>query len=216
MLPIQLKSDGSVLRILAIGAHCDDLEIGAGGTLLELVASRPVHVDWIVLTSTPDRAAEAEASAQELLAGGCSSVKMHTFRDGFLPYEGAPVKEAFESLKELTEPDLILTHTRSDLHQDHRLANELTWNTFRDHLILEYEIPKYDGDLGQPNVFVAVSSEQLERKIKLVLEAYGTQTSKSWFDADMLRAIMRLRGVESNAPERHAEAFYGPKLTLDF
>jgi LmbE family N-acetylglucosaminyl deacetylase len=147
---------------------------------------------------------------------GRNSIRIESFRDGYLPYSGGRVKDVFEDVKREVTPDLIFTHYRHDLHQDHRLVNELTWNTWRNHMILEYEIPKYDGDLGQPNVFVAISPEQVERKIKTVLEVFGSETSKDWFDADTLSAILRLRGVESNAPERYAEAFYARKLRLEF
>jgi LmbE family N-acetylglucosaminyl deacetylase len=143
------------------------------------------------------------------------SIRIEAFRDGYLPYSGAQVKDVFEDVKREVSPDLIFTHYRHDRHQDHRLVNELTWNTWRNHVILEYEIPKYDGDLGQPNLFVAVSAEQVKRKIETVLEVFSTQASKDWFDADTLSAILRLRGVESNAPDRYAEAFYAPKLLLE-
>jgi LmbE family N-acetylglucosaminyl deacetylase len=145
-----------------------------------------------------------------------AKVRIHEFRDGFLPWSGLEVKEAFEALKAEISPDLVFTHYRDDLHQDHRLVNELTWNTWRNHPILEYEIPKWDGDLGQPNTFVTLAATHVEKKIETVLEVYASQAGKGWLDADTLRGIMRLRGVESNAPERYAEAFYGRKLSLRF
>ena len=203
--------------ILFLGAHCDDIEIGCGGTILRLRESMPeAAIRWLILSSNDVRRREAMESADRFLGERSSdSIRIEAFRDGYLPYSGAQVKDVFEEVKREVSPDLIFTHHRHDLHQDHRLVNELTWNTWRDHMILEYEIPKYDGDLGQPNVFVAISPEQVERKIKTVLEVFGSQTSKPWFDADTLNAILRLRGVESNAPERYAEAFYARKLRLE-
>jgi LmbE family N-acetylglucosaminyl deacetylase len=203
--------------ILFLGAHCDDIEIGCGGTILRLRESMPeAEIRWLILSSNEVRRAEAMASANRFLGQSSrDSLRIESFRDGYLPYVAAQVKDVFEEIKHEISPDLIFTHYRQDLHQDHRLVNELTWNTWRDHMILEYEIPKYDGDLGQPNLFVAISAEHVERKVKTVLEVFGTQTSKDWFDADTLRAMLRLRGVESNAPERYAEAFYARKLVLD-
>jgi LmbE family N-acetylglucosaminyl deacetylase len=204
--------------ILFLGAHCDDIEIGCGGTILRLRESMPeAEIRWLIFASNEVRRREAMESADQFLGGRSrDSIRIESFRDGYLPYSGGQVKDVFEDVKRDVSPDLIFTHHRHDLHQDHRLVNELTWNTWRNHMILEYEVPKYDGDLGQPNVFVAVSPEQVERKIKIVLEVFSTQTSKNWLDADTLRAILRLRGVESNTPERYAEAFYAPKLLLEF
>ena len=203
--------------ILFLGAHCDDIEIGCGGTILRLRESMPeAEIRWLIFSSNEERRREAMESADRFLGERSrSSVRIESFRDGYLSYAGDRVKDVFEEVKREGSPDLIFTHHRHDLHQDHRLVNELTWNTWRDHVILEYEIPKYDGDLGQPNVFVAISPEQVERKIKTVLEVFGSQTSKPWFDADTLSAILRLRGVESNAPERYAEGFYARKLLLE-
>jgi LmbE family N-acetylglucosaminyl deacetylase len=200
-------------RVLAIGCHADDIEIGCGGTLLALTRARPgVSVTWVVLAASGERAAEARASASAFLAEAASAdVRVHEFRDGFLPYEGGAVKELFEALKPL-DPDLVLTHCRTDLHQDHRLACELTWNTFRDHFVLEYEIPKYDGDLGSPNVFVALAEDQVEEKVRLLREHYRSQLGKHWFDDELFRAVMRVRGME--AATRYAEAFVCRKLTL--
>jgi LmbE family N-acetylglucosaminyl deacetylase len=204
--------------LLFIGAHCDDIEIGCGGTVLRLRQERPdADLRWVVLSSNDERRREAQASAERFLGpGGAERVLAQSFRDGFLPYLGGEVKDFFEQLKREITPDLIFTHYRHDLHQDHRLVSELTWNTWRNHLILEYEIPKYDGDLGSPNAFVPLSAGVVERKIKTLLEVYASQASQEWFDEDTLRAILRLRGVESNAPERHAEAFYARKLILGF
>ncbi len=203
--------------ILFLGAHCDDIEIGCGGTVLRLRESMPkAEIRWLIFASNEVRRREAMESADRFLGEKSgASIRIESFRDGYLPYSGAQVKDVFEDVKREVSPDLIFTHYRHDLHQDHRLVNELTWNTWRNHMILEYEIPKYDGDLGQPNVFVAISPEQVERKIKTVLEVFGSQASKDWFAADTLSAILRLRGVESNAPERYAEAFYARKLRLE-
>ncbi|HUM09623.1 MAG TPA: PIG-L deacetylase family protein [Myxococcaceae bacterium] len=205
-----------VRRILALGAHADDIEIGCGGTLLRLLSERSdLEVTWVVFCSTPERAREAAASAEQFLAGASRKrIVVKTHRDGFLPVEWAQVKEEFEELKREVTPDLILTHYREDRHQDHRVVSELTWNTWRNHLILEFEIPKYDGDFGTPNTFVPLSPETLERKIELVLKAFPTQAGKAWFTADLFRAVARVRGMECQAETRLAEAFYGRKLVV--
>jgi LmbE family N-acetylglucosaminyl deacetylase len=207
---------GAVQKVLALGAHSDDIEIGCGGTVLRLIQERPdLDVTWVVFCSNPERAREAQASAEQFLAGASKRrivVKSH--RDGFLPAEWARVKEGFEELKHQVSPDLILTHHREDLHQDHRVISELTWNTWRNHLVWEFEIPKYDGDFGTPNLFVPLSAATLERKIDLVLKAFPTQAGKSWFSADLFRAVARIRGMECQAEERLAEAFYVRKLVV--
>jgi LmbE family N-acetylglucosaminyl deacetylase len=201
-----------VERVLAIGCHGDDIEIGCGATLLALTRARPgLKVTWVVLAAPGSRADEARAGANAFLADADAEVRVHEFRDGFLPYLGADVKELFEGLKDVT-PDLVLTHTRDDLHQDHRLACELTWNTFRDHLILEYEIPKYDGDLGAPNVFVPLDDALVQEKLRLLREHHATQSDKHWYDDELFRGLMRLRGME--AATRYAEAFTCRKLSL--
>jgi LmbE family N-acetylglucosaminyl deacetylase len=204
-------------RVLALGAHPDDIEIGCGGTLLRLVAERSdLEVTWAVFAATPERAVEARASAASFLAGLATPprVVVHDFRDGFLPWSGAAVKERFEELKQVGSPDLVLTHYRDDRHQDHRLVSELTWNTWRNQLILEYEIPKYDGDFGSPNVFATLPAATLERKIALLFEHFPTQAGKPWFTEDLFRAVARIRGMESVAPERFAEAFYCRKAVF--
>jgi LmbE family N-acetylglucosaminyl deacetylase len=200
--------------VLCIGAHCDDIEIGCGGTLLRLLDANPaLEVHYLVLCSDALRKREALDAARRLLGDAAEKrVRVHAFRDGFLPWSGGEVKECFEALKRSVSPDLILTHTRGDLHQDHRLASELTWNTFRDHCILEYEIPKYDGDLGAPNFFVPLSEAQVARKLEIVVGAFASQRARRWFDAETFRALLRLRGVECNAA--HAEAFHARKLVL--
>ena len=203
-------------RILALGAHCDDIEIGCGGTMLRLAAERPdLEVLWVVFGSTPERAAEARASAADFLAGFSRwRLLVHQFRDGFLPYEGAAVKEAFEALKNEYTPDIIFTHYRDDRHQDHRLVSELTWNTWRNHLVLEYEVPKYDGDFGSPSVFAPLTAAVVDRKIDLVLAHFQTQSTKHWLAGDLLRAVARIRGMECVAPEQVAEAFYSRKVAF--
>ena len=216
MLSFSLSGGGTPLRrVLAIGCHADDVEIGCGGTLLALTRARPdIEVTWMVLGAEGDRAAEARASAEEFLAGAArAEVVIHGFRDAYMPYYGESVKEAFEDLKRV-EPDLVLTHTRDDLHQDHRLACELTWNTFRDHLILEYEVPKWDGDLGRPNLYVPIEDDLVADKLELVLRHFPTQAEKHWYDGDTFRGLMRLRGLECASPSRYAEAFYAPKVVL--
>ena len=213
MLALSPSGDGAPLRrVLAIGCHSDDIEIGCGGTLLGLTRSRPdVEVTWVVLGAEGARAAEARTSAEDFLSGAASSeIFVHGFKDAYMPYYGESVKEAFEDLKQI-QPDLVLTHTRDDLHQDHRLACELTWNTFRDHLILEYEVPKWDGDLGRPNLYVPLTEDVVADKLELVLRHFPTQAGKHWYDDETFRGLMRLRGLECAAPSRYAEAFYAPK-----
>jgi LmbE family N-acetylglucosaminyl deacetylase len=203
-------------RVLAIGCHADDIEIGCGGMLLTLAQSgHELEVHWLVLAAPGARRAEAEASAEAFLAGvGEARVEVHEFRDGFLPYVGAEVKDVFEDLKGRFDPQIVLTHASYDLHQDHRLACELTWNTFRNHLILEYEIPKIDGDLGRPNVFVPLTKAIAEQKLALLEEHFPSQSGKHWFDRDTFHGLMRLRGMEAVAPERLAEAFTCRKLVV--
>jgi LmbE family N-acetylglucosaminyl deacetylase len=204
------------LRILCLGAHSDDIEIGCGATILRLTAERPgSSVRWVVFSATPEREREARASAADhLAAAGQSEVIVHAFRESYFPYIGTEIKDAFERLKSGFIPELILTHHRHDLHQDHRTIAELTWNTFRNHLIAEYEIPKYEGDLGSPNVFVPVAEAVARRKIELILKHFPSQASRTWFRADTFQAVMRLRGVECNAPEGFAEAFHCRKVVF--
>ena len=214
MLNLNLSTDGG-REILALGAHCDDIEIGCGGTMLQLARDPANRITWVVFSSGPGRADEARRCARAFLGEGENRrLVLHEFRDGFLPWAGSAVKEAFEELKQEVDPDLVFTHYRSDLHQDHRLVSELTWNTFRDHLILEYEIPKWDGDVGQPNAFVALETADLETKIAHLLEAYGSQRDKPWFDAELFRALPRIRGMECRADAGLAEAFHARKLRL--
>ena len=215
MQPLLFGKSGQTLKVLCLGAHSDDIEIGCGGTLLALTRARPeVEVTWVVLGAEGQRGREARASAQAFMAGTRSELIVHGFRDGFFPYTGAEVKDVFEELKRRLDPDVIFTHTRHDLHQDHRLVCELTWNTWRNHLILEYEIPKYDGDLGTPNVFVPVSEDIAREKVRLVVEAFESQTSKHWFDEQLFLGLMRMRGMEGRSPSGYAEAFTCRKLSL--
>jgi LmbE family N-acetylglucosaminyl deacetylase len=213
---LNLSAAESLRRVLVIGCHADDIEIGCGGTLLTLARAYPdLEVDWVVLAASGEREAEARASAAGFLESVArASVEVHNFRDGFLPYVGGEVKDVFEELKDRADPQLILTHAGYDLHQDHRLACELTWNTFRNHLILEYEIPKVDGDLGRPNVFVPLTSAVVEEKLTLIEQHFPSQSGKHWFDRETFRGLMRLRGMEAVAPERLAEAFTCRKLVL--
>lgn len=208
------KNADGPLRVLCLGAHCDDLEIGCGGTVLRLLATFPdAAFHWVVFAAGGARGREARGAAGAFLAGAQSpTVALEDFRDGFFPYVGYEVKEYFEKLKSKIDPHLILTHYRTDLHQDHRLINELTWNTFRDHFVLEYEIPKYDGDLGVPNYFVPLEEDEARRKVDLVWEHYASQRQRHWFSKENLLALMRLRGVECRAPGGFAEAFYCRKI----
>jgi LmbE family N-acetylglucosaminyl deacetylase len=217
MLPVTLTVPGEdALEILCLGAHCDDIEIGCGGTVLRLVEQFPTaRFRWVVLSSDDVRAAEAQRAAEHFLAGaGKQDVRIERFRESYFPWVGAEIKDYFEQLKDDVEPDLILTHHRHDRHQDHRLVAELTWNTWRDHLILEYEIPKYDGDLGSPNVFVALDDSTAQRKVDGIVEHFPSQRRRSWFDAETFRSVLRLRGMEANSPSRYAEGFYGSKVVL--
>jgi LmbE family N-acetylglucosaminyl deacetylase len=214
---IPLLDARRVERVLCLGAHCDDIEIGAGGTVMRLVAENPgIEFHWVIFGGAdPSRADEARRAAALFTQGARRiEVIIHGFRDAFLPWEGAAVKEAFERLKRSCAPDLILTHHDDDRHQDHRLISELTWNTWRDHAILEYEIFKWDGDLGRPNVFVPLDEALCRKKAAHLTEAFASQRSRQWFSEDVFLALARLRGVECNAPSRYAEAFYARKLVL--
>ena len=217
MLSLTLPYDGeSPLHILCLGAHSDDIEIGCGGTILRLVRQYPKCVlHWVVFSAVGVRADEARRAAA-LFAGGAAinGPLLKTFKDGFMPFVGAEVKAVFEDLKGVVSPDVIFTHNRKDSHQDHRLLAELTWNTFRDHFILEYEIPKYDGDLGPPSVFVPLETEIYEAKVRYIMDAFHSQRSKRWFCPETFLSLMRLRGMECNASCGYAEAFYSRKLVI--
>jgi LmbE family N-acetylglucosaminyl deacetylase len=205
----------SPVKILCLGAHSDDIEIGCGGTILSLARQYPNCVfHWVVFSAQGVRAAEAQRAA-ELFAGTntLQGPVLKAYQDGFMPFVGAEVKATFEELK-LISPDLIFTHNCKDAHQDHRLIAELTGQTFRDHLILQYEIPKYDGDLGQPNLFVPLDADVCDKKVTFVMDTFQSQHARSWFRQDTFLALMRLRGVECNAPSGYAEAFYCHKLVV--
>ncbi len=204
------------LKLLCLGAHSDDIEIGCGGTILRLLSAYDVvEVHWVVLGSDDQRDGEAVVSANKFLAGAKKKeIIIENFKTSFFPYIGKEIKTFFEKLKKRVSPDMIFTHYRGDLHQDHRLVSELTWNTYRDHFILEYEIIKYDGDLGVPNCFVHLDEEVCKQKIKYVMESFQTQRNKDWFTADALLSILRIRGIESRAPEKYAEGFYCRKAVI--
>ena len=216
MLKLQLpRRPGSPLRILCLGAHSDDIEIGCGGTLLQLVRGAPVALDWVVFSGNSVRAREARKSARALAAGADSfRITARAFRDGFFPSQAARIKEEFERLKRRAAPDVVFCPRREDAHQDHRLLGELAWNTFRDHMILEYEIPKYDGDLGSPNVFVPLDRKTARAKAAHIRRAFPSQAGNPWFTDDTFLSVLRLRGIECNAPSGYAEGFYARKVCL--
>jgi LmbE family N-acetylglucosaminyl deacetylase len=216
MLPLFLGTAESPRKVLAIGAHSDDIEIGCGGTLLKLIEQGAVaEIRWVVLSGEGGRAEEARVSAEAMLEGvPQSQVVVCDFPDTFFPYEGQRIKAFFQELKADFTPDVVFTHQRNDLHQDHRVCCELTWNTFRDHLILEYEVPKYDGDMSAPNAFVPIEERLQRRKIDHLMQYFGTQRSKRWFQEDLFSGLLRLRGMECNSPSSYAEAFFCRKAIL--
>jgi LmbE family N-acetylglucosaminyl deacetylase len=217
MLKLQIpKLNQDPLKVLFLGAHSDDIEIGCGGTVLRLIHEHPdMQVTWVVFSALGERGREARNSADEFLKEVSNkNVLVHEFQDGYFPYRGAEIKDIFEQLKRTTAPDLIFTHTRHDLHQDHRLLCELTWNTWRDHTILEYEIPKYDGDLGSPNFFVHLDEDLCKRKIDALVRYFQTQGNKHWFTAETFQAMLRIRGVECKSTGGYAEAFYARKISF--
>jgi LmbE family N-acetylglucosaminyl deacetylase len=211
-----LKKTSETMTVLALGAHCDDIEIGCGGTIMSIINNNAsVNIKWIVFSSNERRKAEAVLGAR-LFTENVKNIdlQIYDFRDGFLPYYGREIKEIFEEVKKEVNPDLIFTHYRDDLHQDHRLVSELTWNTFRNHFILEYEIPKWDGDMGIPNSFVHLDESIATKKIKYLQQVYNSQQSKAWFTDDLFWSIMRIRGMEANSFSNLAEAFYVRKSML--
>jgi len=216
---IHLTLDGRAnrsLHILCLGCHADDIEIGCGGAILKLAQQYPDAIfHWAVFAADGLRRAEAQKAA-ELFVGPTRlrGPLLKAFPDGFLPYVGAEVKKVFEELKQEISPDLIFTHSRKDAHQDHRLISELTWNTFRNHMILEYEIPKYDGDMGAPNLFVPLEDGVCQKKLDYIFEAFHSQQQKHWFEKETFLGLMRLRGMECNAPSGYAEGFYCRKVVL--
>lgn len=221
MLELGLRlPSGRPPRFLFIGAHCDDIEIGCGGTVLELMRWYPdAQVDWIVLSAGGPREQEARKAAGLLLGEAkqpnarSHNIVVKDFRGAYFPSESAAIKDYIEQLKPI-QPDVVFAHTRNELHQDHRVVAELVWNTFRDHVILEYEIPKYDGGLGSPSVFVPLESSTVQRKVDVLMAVFESQLSRQWFTPETFQALMRLRGIECNAPSGYAEAFYSRKLVL--
>ena len=217
MLPLLLgPAEAKPARALAIGAHPDDIEIGCAGTIMKLIEDSALsEVRWVVLSGEGERAQEARRSAEALLEPlPGSEVVICDFPDGFFPYEGKKIKDFFEGLKADYSPDVVFTHQRADLHQDHRISCELTWNTFRNHLILEYEVPKYDGDMSAPNAFVPLSERLSQRKVDHLLDHFASQRSKHWFREDLFTSLLRLRGMECNSTSSHAEAFFCRKAVL--
>ncbi len=216
MIHLNLDRPASArLQILCLGAHSDDIEIGCGGTILRLTAQYPGSVfNWVVFSAIGVRNVEAQCAAGLFAGAGLREPLLKTFPDGFMPFVGGEVKAVFEELKQTVSPDIVFTHNRNDAHQDHRLIAELTWNTFRDHFILEYEIPKYDGDLGRPGVYVPLDLEVCQTKVRYVIDTFQSQHIKRWFQQDTFFSLMRLRGMECNAPSGYAEAFYCRKLLL--
>lgn len=217
MLDLSLNLPGGrPPRFLFIGAHCDDIEIGCGGTVVELLQRHPgATVHWVVLSSGPKREREARRGARSLLRGVAdATVDIRDFRGAYFPSEAPAIKDYFETLKAGPAPDVVFAHARDDLHQDHRIVGELVWNTFRNHLVLEYEIPKYDGGLGSPSVFVPLARKTVQRKVEVLMKTFETQLDKAWFTPSTFEGLMRLRGVECNAASGYAEAFYSRKLVL--
>lgn len=213
---LKLSLPNQPLRLLCIGAHGDDIEIGCGGAILEWLSTFPsVEVTWVVLSAAGVRATEVRDSANALLREA-KHVKLvlRDFRDGYLPVQFAEAKRLFEGLKTSENPDIVLTHRLEDRHQDHRLVAELTWQTFRDHLIFEYEIPKYEGDLGQPNLFVPLSTDVGKRKVEHLMRHFGSQGSKAWFRPETFFGLMQLRGNECRAESGYAEGLHARKLCL--
>ena len=213
MTPNALQFDSPRPTILLLGAHCDDIEIGCGGTVRRLVQRHPLaRFVWVALSGDDEREAETRLAAGRLLHGAHEPVvRIERFRTSYFPHTGPELKDCIEGLKECS-PDLILTHCRHDLHQDHRVVNELTWNTFRNHAIWEYEIPKFDGDLAVPNVYVPLTRAEMQYKCDVLMDCFASQRSRAWFTAETFSALARLRGIECQAPEGYAEAFYGRKI----
>lgn len=214
VLGLNLPRSATPLRILCLGAHSDDIEIGCGGTLSKLMRRRPrPEIRWVVWSAAGPRAQEAERGARKFLgSASAGAVRLHEFRDGYFPTHFDAIKDAFESLAREFRPDIVFTHARADRHQDHRVVSDLTWNTFRNQLVLEYEIPKWDGDLGQPNLYVPLSAHAARSKSKALLEVFGTQRSKDWFSGETFLGLMRLRGMECRAVDGYAEAFHARKI----
>jgi LmbE family N-acetylglucosaminyl deacetylase len=216
MIQFNFGHSKEIRRVLCLGAHSDDIEIGCGGAILRLLEQRDnVEVAWVVFSAGGERKAEARKSAKQFLRlAKRSEVTVKNFRESFFPFKGQAIKAFFEDIKERFVPDVIFTHYRHDLHQDHRVISDFTWNTWRNHLILEYEIPKYDGDLGMPNAFVPLGNAIVKRKARILLDSFKTQRTKQWFSEDTFLSLARIRGIECNSPDRYAEAFYCRKATI--
>ncbi len=205
------------LSILCVGAHCDDIEIGCGATLRVLQGrGQRLMIDWVVLSGSGERRKETQRAMRLLVRPRCrGELRFGDFPDGRFPAAYAEIKRFCESLKDRPNPDLILCHERQDRHQDHRVVNEMVWSTFRDHMVLEYEIPKWDGGLGQPNVYVPVAATDAASKVDALMKSYASQTDKHWYTRDTFMALLRLRGLECRSPSGYAEAFHGRKLRFN-
>jgi LmbE family N-acetylglucosaminyl deacetylase len=216
LLELKRAASPAPLRVLCLGAHSDDVEIGCGGTLLQLAKTRPApEFRWVVWSAAGARASEAQRGARKFLGPAArEAVRLHEFRDGYFPDEFGAIKDAFENLAREFQPDIVFTHARDDRHQDHRVVSDLTWNTFRNQMILEYEVPKWDGDLGQPNLYVPVNRRAAKIKTKAILEVFGSQRAKDWFSEETFLGLMRLRGIECRATDGYAEAFHARKIVL--
>ena len=217
MLPLTLPPPrGAGYELLCLGAHSDDLEIGCGGTLLRLLREVPIErVTWVVLSGDASRASETRRAARRILGNRAETkIVLREFRESYFPYTAVPIKEFFDELRRDVDPDLVFTHYRHDRHQDHRLVSELTYNTFRDHFVLEYEIIKLDGDIGNPNFYVGIDTATVRRKMRVLTECFSSQRDKRWFSEDVFRGLLRLRGVEAGAASGYAEAFYARKVVM--
>jgi LmbE family N-acetylglucosaminyl deacetylase len=212
---LSLPFGSTMRRVLCLGAHCDDVEIGCGGLLWSLARANPqLRFDVVVFASDAPRASETRVAIKALLGESLDNLIVHACRDGFFPAEWSTIKGLFETLKSLPAPDVVLTHHEADRHQDHRVVSELTWNTFRNHLVIEYEIPKFDGDFGRPNLYVPLTAQAVEQKSSILLSSFPSQRNKRWFTAELFSAVLRLRGMECNAESGYAEAFYLRKMVV--
>ena len=216
MNKINLFSDNQKPKILCLGAHADDIEIGCGGTILKIIEQYPkAQFYWVVFSAEGQRANEAKTSAETFLSNITSRIiNVQAFQDSYFPFIGATIKDHFTILKNKFDPDIIFTHLTKDAHQDHRLIGELTWNAFRNHMILEYEIAKYDADLGRPNLYVHLSENLVQKKISNICEVFKSQFDKEWFGEESFRSLMRIRGLESNSSSKYSEAFVCRKVVV--
>jgi len=214
VLPLQLETPaGRPLSILAIGAHPDDIEIGAGGTLLSLAAACPgLQARYLVLTGTAERHEEARSAASAFLPATDVHIDLHELPEGRFPAVWARVKDALEDVARSCSPDLILAPSRADAHQDHRTIGEIVPTVFRDQLYLGYEIPKWDGDLSQPSMYLPLSADVARRKVELLHKCFPSQRVRDWWDDEVFLGMARLRGMECRAP--YAEAFTCTKSAI--